>query len=300
MSQTRRSDREAQILRLRHAGEDAAARLPALQAEARRIAATVAPGVHGRRRSGLGETFWQYRHHQTGDGQSDIDWRRSAKTGQLFVRQNEWEAANTVWIWRDGGPSMDYASSRRVPTKRDRAAVCAIALATLLTQGGERVAALNESGRPRSGAHGLERVSRHLAIGPGDAAAVDAPALARHGRVILAGDFLDPLETWHARFDRFAGFEARGVMLRVIDPAEEDFPYTGRTRFRAPGSHDDILFGRAEDARSVYQKRWTEHGEQLDALARQRGWVMVTHRTDKPASIPVMAIYQALAGGLAT
>ena len=187
---------EARIIALRHEGEDAAASLPALMVEAERIAATVAQGVHGRRRSGVGETFWQYRHHRPEDGRAAIDWRQSARSDQLFVRQNEWEAANSVWLWRDGGASMRYASGRHQPQKADRAAVCLIAIAALLTQGGERVSVLGESAIARTGALGLERASRRLALGPGDAASVEAPEISRFGRVVLASDFLDPIATF--------------------------------------------------------------------------------------------------------
>lgn len=286
---------EKRVVALRHEGEDAAARLPALLVEADRIAATVAQGVHGRRRSGIGETFWQYRHHRPEDGRAAVDWRQSAKSDQLFVRQNEWEAANTVSLWRDASASMQFASARTLASKADRAAVCLIALAALLTQGGERVSVLGESAIARTGALGLERVSRRLVLGPGAQASVEAPHIARFGRVVLASDFLDPAETWAARLSRFAASEASGVLLRIVDPAEEDFPYAGRTRFEAPGSGESLLFGRAEEARKAYRERWAEHGTRLNALARRFGWTLITHRTDRPATSAVLSLYRTLA-----
>ena len=295
MSQGTDRHTEARVVALRHEGEDAAARLPALMAEADRIAATVAQGVHGRRRSGIGETFWQYRHHRPEDGRAAVDWRQSAKSDQLFVRQNEWEAANTVALWRDGSPSMQFASSRNLASKADRAAVCLIALAALLTQGGERVSVLGESAISRTGALGLERVSRRLVTGPGAATAVEAPHVSRFTRIVLASDFLDPPETWQARLSRFATMESNGVLLRIVDPAEEDFPYKGRTRFEAPGSGETLLFGRAEEARKAYRERWQEQGERLTALARQFGWTLITHRTDRPATSAVLSLYKTLA-----
>lgn len=293
-----RFDRQAEehAADLRHQGEDVAAGYPALLAEAQRIAATVAQGVHGRRRAGVGETFWQYRHHRPEDDAAQVDWRRSAKTDQLYVRQNEWEAANTVWLWRDGSPGMGFSSRRGAPNKRDRAAVCLIALTALLTAARERVAVLGESLAPRTGAVGMERVSRRLALGAGGMEAVEAPTLARHGRVVLASDFLDPPETWAARLNRFSALECRGVLLRIIDPAEEAFPYAGRVRFEAPSGGDSLLFGRAEEARKVYRQRWDRQGEALDALARRAGWTVVTHRTDRPATDALLALYTALAG----
>jgi uncharacterized protein (DUF58 family) len=295
MAQSPDRQNEKRVVRLRHEGEEAAASLPALLAEADRIAATVAQGVHGRRRSGVGETFWQYRHHRPEDGRAAIDWRQSARSDQLFVRQNEWEAANSIWLWRDGSASMRFSSDRHRASKLDRAAVCQIALATLLTQGGERVSVLGESAIPRTGAHGLERVSRRLALGPGAMKSVEAPDISRFSRVVLASDFLDPLETWAARMSRFAATETHGVLLRIADPAEEDFPYSGRTRFEDPAGGETLLFGRAEEARQAYRDRWRRHGDGLLALARQYGWTVITHRTDKPATSAVLALYRALA-----
>ena len=183
---------------LRQAGEAAAAPFGELVAEAERIAASVVMGVHGQRRRGTGETFWEYRHPRAEDGAQAVDWRMSAKSSELYVRENEQEAANTVWLWRDGSATMDFGSSRDLPLKKDRAAVCMIAMAALLSRGGERIAALGESARARGGEMGLERTAIRLGTGPGSLASVESAPVSRYGRVVLASDFLDPIETWPA------------------------------------------------------------------------------------------------------
>src|SRR5437868_5136732 len=116
-----------------------AAVMPRLVMEARRIAATVIHGLHGRRRAGSGENFWQFRRFVSGEPARRIDWRRSARGDDLFVREQEWEAAHTVWIWPDRSPSMVFASPLVWETKLDRALVVAFALAEVLVEGGERV-----------------------------------------------------------------------------------------------------------------------------------------------------------------
>ena len=292
MSATRLSSRYSP---LRHDAEAAASRFPALLAEAERIAASVAHGAHGRRRPGAGETFWEYRPHRSEDGAGLVDWRRSARGDQLFVRETEWEAANAVYLWRDGSAGM-ATGSKGLATKKDRAAICLMAVASLLNRGGERIAALGETGRARGGNVGLELTGRALADGPGSVASVEAPDLPRHARVVLASDFLDPTETWEHRLAAFNGLQARGILLRVIDPAEEDFPFQGRTRFTPPGSGEPLLFGKAEEARRAYGDVWSSHTRHLKDLARRMGWTLITHRTDRPASTAVMALYQALAG----
>ncbi len=278
---------------LRNQAERAASRFPALMAEAERIASSVVHGAHGRRRPGVGETFWEYRRHRPEDGARAVDWRRSARGDHLFVREAEWETANAAHLWRDGGANLQ-TGSRNLPTKSARASVCLMAVACLLVRGGERVAVLGETGRAGAGQSALEATAQALAHGPGALSAVETPDLPRYTRVVLASDFLDPIETWAVRL---AGLEAQGAhctLLRVIDPIEEDFPFTGRTRFDAASGSDQVMFGRAEEARTTYRKLWDDHGAQLTALTRRMGWHLIAHRTDRPAATAVLALYKAL------
>src|SRR5215471_16524976 len=120
-------------------GRSLAATMPRLILEARRVAATVIHGLHGRRRAGSGENFWQYRRFVSGEPAQRVDWRRSARDDHLYVREQEWEAAHTVWIWPDRSPSMLFASREARDSKLERSLIVAFALAELLVAGGERV-----------------------------------------------------------------------------------------------------------------------------------------------------------------
>src|SRR5438132_12543327 len=121
------------------AGRTLSATMPRLILEARRVAATVIHGLHGRRRAGSGENFWQFRRFMSGEPSARVDWRRSARDDHLYVRQREWEAAHTVWLWPDRSPSMLFASPLAQEPKLDRALVITFALAEILVQAGERV-----------------------------------------------------------------------------------------------------------------------------------------------------------------
>src|SRR5487761_1983613 len=140
MAEPRRSDIVARVvLQATGSGRMLADAMPRLILEARRVAATVIHGLHGRRRAGPGENFWQYRRFMSGEPASRVDWRRSARDDHLYVREQEWEASHTVWIWPYRSPSMDFASALVTDSKLDRALVVAFALAEVLVQGGERV-----------------------------------------------------------------------------------------------------------------------------------------------------------------
>jgi len=269
--------------------------MPPLVAEAERIAATVQLGAHGRRRPGLGETFWEYRHHQREDGAARIDWRRSSRSHHLFVRENEWEAANSIWLWRDGRAGMEINTQTGRASKKHRASVLLIALASLLSRGGERIAVLGESAAPRAGRVGFSRVSLRLADGPGETDAIAPNAAPRRGRIILASDFYEPFETWRARLSNLSASGAPGVLLQVTDPEEEEFPFKGRSLFQAPGGGPDKLFGRAENVRAAYRQRYQAHRAALADLARKAGWNFVTSRTDRPATEALLRLWTSLA-----
>jgi len=214
---------------LRRRAEKLASGYPALQAEAERVAAVVAQGVHGRRRPGQGETFWQYRNYQPSDSANQIDWRRSARGDQVYIRENEWEAANTVYFWRDGSGGMDWSSSKKLPTKRNRATVLCMAMTSLLMRAGERCAVMGESERARTGRVGQERISRTLARSDGPTRNLDADIPA-YARLVIASDFLEPPELWRKRLAKLSGRPAKGILLHIIDPAEREFPYKGRVQ----------------------------------------------------------------------
>src|SRR5258708_37294511 len=141
---------------------EVAGTLAALVGAADRVAGTVIQGVHGRRRVGQGDAFWQYRPCRDGDSASQIDWRQSARSRHLFVRETEWEAAASVWLWRDASPSMHYASLKNIDTKAVRGELLTLALASLLGDAGERVTVLGSGMRPTSGRVAVRRIAETL------------------------------------------------------------------------------------------------------------------------------------------
>jgi len=275
-----------------------AANLPELLVEAHRVAQTITHGLHGRRRAGPGETFWQFRQFEQSDTAGAIDWRRSAASDHLFVREHEWEAAHTVWIWLDISPSMGFQSHLGRSTKADRAVVLGLAIAELLARGGERVGLLG--GRPWTGRLAPRRMAEALAQqaaeGGENSSLPPHSAISRFSECLLISDFLEPLDDMTPRFEQLAGQGVRGHLVQVLDPAEETLPYSGRTEFTASEGGDRVVAGRAESLREKYQARITAHREALIAAARRMQWSFLLHHTDHPAEEALLALHAMLAG----
>ena len=275
----------------------ASAALPPLLAEAERAAASIW-GVHGRRSAGSGETFWQYRHAQPGDALGSIDWRRSGRSDDLYVRETEWETAQTVFLWPDESASMDFASKGVETTKARRAAVLALATAVLLERGDERFALMRpDAGRIMQGRTGINRLSNSLSLPVGERAETGMPpdaAWPMGARGLFLSDFFGDLDALSRALSAAVARRVRGVLVQVVDPVEEAFPYSGRVLFESIGGASRYDADRAESLRDAYRDKLEARRSALRDMARQAGWTFAIHRTDTPATPALMMIYQTL------
>jgi uncharacterized protein (DUF58 family) len=274
-------------------------RLPPLLVAARRVAATVAQGVHGRRRVGEGDSFWQFRPYVSGDPVNRIDWRQSARSGReppegWLVRQTEWDAAQTVYLWRDGSPSMGWRSRAAASDKRDRASLLLLALASLLLRGGERVAVIRPGARPISGRFGLDRVLEELDQARDDDDLPPRFPLPRHAQVVLFGDFLSSLERIQETIGQMSAVPVTGYLLQLLDPAETTLPYDGRVCFLGLQGERDTLIPRVENIRVTYRDRLKRHQEGLAAICSAAGFGFGVHRTDYAPETALLSLYTAL------
>ena len=285
---------------LRSRADAAAGVLPALVLSAERLAAMIAPGAHGLRRGGIGEDFWQYRPATPGDTARVIDWRRSARSDQQFVREREAQTAQAVQIWVSNGQGMDYAGSGSAPSrvaKRDRAQVLGLALSMLLLRGGEKVALAGQL--PRAGRVQGDRIAEMLVMQSISSDDDDLPptqALRPNQRVILLGDFLGDPDGLIGYIAHAAAMGVRGAMLQVLDPDEEVFPFDGAVLFQSATGrlrHDTRDAG---GLRAGYLSRLAERRALLTDTARAAGWHFGTHDTASAPATALMWLYQMLEG----
>tara|TARA_R110000868_G_scaffold106340_4_gene291699 strand:+ start:273 stop:1223 length:951 start_codon:yes stop_codon:yes gene_type:complete len=276
-----------------HAAREVADVLPDILVAAERIANTIALGLHGRRKSGPGEDFWQFRPYTYGEPATRIDWRRSANQEELQIREREWEAAHTVWLWPDLTGSMAYCSHLSDTAKRDRALLLTLALAIVLTRSGERVGLLGTM-PARADRKAAEAIANILGTLKDPTALPVGAAPKRFTDVVVFSDFLDSVEDVSAGIARLSALGARGHLVQINDPIEESFPFTGRVQFSEAESGLKLTAGRAEVYRAAYQARLAERRSRLQAFCRKMGWTFAIHHTDRPVSEALMALYTRL------
>lgn len=284
---------------LRRAGEALSGALPPLLVAAEHLASSVLPGGHGRRRSGPGAEFWQFRPLGAGDGAGRVDWRRSGRGDDLYVRESEWQAARAVTLWVDGGAAMEFAGAKTRETKGARARLLAMALGLVLLRGGERVGLAEaglapRSGRAQAGALALALAEERPA--GSEHGALDLTLAPAGGHVVLFSDFLGDLAPLEAALAQAAGRNMRGILVQILDPVEEDFPFDGRTRFESMSGHLSLETLRASDLRTAYRDRLAARKDALGRLARHSGWHTTTLHSDRPAAEGLLWLYHALGG----
>lgn len=281
---------------LRYRAENLSATLPSLMVAAEHLATTVVMGFHGRRRSGLGDEFWQYRPAAAGDGVRQIDWRRSARSDAQFVQEKEWQAAQNITLWADDAKSMDFSSTSGVPRKRDRASLLALAAAILLIRGGERVALPPQISRARQGEAQLMRIADALTAGQvaPEYGTPDLTGAMPHSRAVFISDFLGDMGAISEQLQHAAERGIKGAIVQILDPQEEIFPFDGRTIFESVGrsvAHETL---KASELRQRYKSRLAARKGALADLAGQTGWQFHCYHTDETAQSALLWIYGAI------
>lgn len=283
---------------LRADAETQAATLPALLARAEHLAGAVLLGDHGRRRAGMGDDFWQYRPAQSGDSRRLIDHRRSARGDTEFVREREWQIAQSVMLWIDQGASMRFSSTDDLPFKADRARLLGLACAILLVRGGERVGLTGTTLPPRRGNTQILRLAEAFTTDvTDDYAPPEHRAMIPSARALFVSDFMGDVEEVKLALTKAADRGVRGVLLHVLDPSEEAFPFRGRTIFESVGGslrHETL---KANDLRDRYLDRLAARKEELQKLCALTSWQYGLHHTDASAQSALLWLYRALDTG---
>jgi len=281
---------------LRSRSESVASGLPALLARAENLAMTLSLGVHGRRRAGMGEEFWQYRMATDGDPLGSIDWRRSAYSDAQYVRQMEWQSSQSVNFWIDPGAAMNFASAQTLDTKRTRAQILGLALAIVLIKAGERVGLMQDPEPPKSGDTQINKMAMSLAMTDelSDYAVPPQKLLATGSQAVFLSDFLGDWDAMVQALSQAADQNVQGCLVQILDPQELSFPFHGRTLFQSVKGSLKFETLRANALRDEYLDRLAQRADDLQALARETGWQYYRHSTSDPAQTPLMWLFGAI------
>jgi uncharacterized protein (DUF58 family) len=190
---------------------------------------------------GAGTDFTDLRSYTPEDDVRHIDWNVTARLDEPFVRQYTEDREMTAWLVLDRSASMAFGPAGH--GKDSVSAELVVALARLLSQGGNRVGAIlydNSAHQvipPRAGRDQILRLAHELtrpqpAAPPGrttDLTAMlqlaAATTAVRRSLVFVVSDFIGE-SGWDRALARLT-HRHEVVAVRIVDPAEEDLPDVG-------------------------------------------------------------------------
>ena len=188
---------------------------------------------------------------------------------------------------------MAYRSSPELPEKRDRARLLLLALASLLSRGGERFA-LWIGAPPSTGRGALFNLAESL-MAPGNETGLPVHhELPPDAHVVLFGDFLEAVPQVRDAVMDLAGQGLAGHIVHILDPAELELPFEGRVRFQGFEGETETLIDRVDAVRSNYRGRIEGHCAALHGIAHDAGWNFIAHGTDGSPETCLLTLYLAL------
>lgn len=263
--------------------------------QAERLAHSLMMGFHGRKQAGTGEEFWQFRPYVEGDTTRKIDWRESAKREKMYMRDNEWEAAQRILFHYTPHARLDYSSDKNTPTKKQRAELILFALSFLFQKSGE-LFSLNGSGLTFNNNHAqIEKIADFLSLAGAENTLLSDTGSAQKSIPVIIDDFLSPIEDVKTRFMQACAGSKDGYVIQVLDNAEINFPFEGHIEFTDSTAVQSLTFSKTQSVRDAYLKRFHAHQDALLKLCHNMGLSYHLCITSDDAKGNLAPILQAMA-----
>jgi len=274
---------------MREKAENIAARIPNLVLRANKIAESILTGLHSKKKVGPGETFWQFKKYEHGDPAQLIDWRRTAKTNEIFIQERELETVQNITLWRDTSASMHYSSKINIDKKIDRANLIVMALSIILSKTGENISLNGHKQKPLRGKAATDFISDQIYKNIKNSY-IDNPNfidIKNNSHVIIISDFLNPITKIEESLKILANKNIHGCFVHIFDPSEHSLPFKGRVNFNSLEDNSSILIGNVESIKKEYVRKINNHYKKLKDLISSHSWQYVSHTT---SSLPEEAV----------
>ena len=249
-------------------------------------------GSHTAKNKGQGNAFWQFRTFLFGDSRRHIDWKQSAKSDDLIIREREKENAPGYMLWVDPSQRLRFGSDKAVNIKKDYALILACICAKKIKK---------EQGR-LSFATLEDRAQQNLNFFLEEAVNDESPCFEKVKKIqpknksvipLLFSDFWGDDHHFLKDIEVYIQSRNHGILVAVVDPAETSFPFSGRMLFENMNAASNTMIGKAEMIRPEYLKRVSEHQKKISDLCAQNNWSYIFLQTDMPlveAGLKVMEL----------
>jgi len=252
-------------------------------------------GLHRSPYHGFSVEFTEYRQYSPGDDLRYLDWKLYARSDRYYLKRFEDETNLRSWLLVDLSRSMGYSSLAYDKASYARTAAATIAYFLALQRDAVGLITFDAGikeflpARFRPGhLHRLMMLLEHAPAGTATDLAAPLEQVAKtarkRGLVVLLSDLLAPLESLETRLGYLRARGHEVVVMRVLDPAEVDFPFQEAAMFHDVESGRE-LYVDPSIARERYRQRFDEHAEGLAKVCNKLGIDLSVLPTDRPLEL---------------
>jgi uncharacterized protein (DUF58 family) len=258
---------------------------------------------------GQGIAFREVRPYQPGDDVRSIDWNRTARMGEPFVKIFTEEREMTVMLVVDVSASEQFGTARA--TKGRVAAEVGALLAFSAIKGGDRVGLVMCSDRverivpPRKGEKHVLRVTREVLgaepSGRSTDLAVGLETLTRVAKrrsvaFVISDFFVSPGdEPRRLRFERTLALAAAKhdvVAIELVDPRDDELPDLGLAMLEDLETGEEVLVDTSDPrVRKAYASAARARRTAIRSVFRKLAVDTVTIRTDGSYVKPIRDLF---------
>jgi len=266
---------------------------PNLSIRANKLANTVLEGIHNRNKTGIGDNYWQFRKYEYGDPIQLIDWKKSAKSSDIFIQEKELSTVQNINIWRDTSNSMNYQSNKDICLKSDIANILTLTLSLIFAKNGEQISLNGINNTSIRGSNNLKSISDTLTNKTSSkySSKPNLNEIKNNSTSILIGDFLYNAKITKHIIKTLSSRNVNGIIIHIIDPAEKSFPFKGRVNFNGLEGEDPYLIGNVEAVKKEYCDIFERHIKNTKNITKSYGWNYFMHITDRPLEELMIDIY---------
>ena len=273
------------------------AELQGLELQARLIVEGYVSGLHKSPYHGFSIEFAEHREYVPGDDLRYVDWKVFGKSDRFYLKQYEEETNYACYILLDTSESMLYRSEQAAVSKLGYAQFVAAALAYLVLQQRDAVglATFDHGVRQfvRAGSHPshLKQLCHVMDVSPPQGETSLGPVLhdlaeriRKRGLVVVISDLFDDVTSLMLGLKHLRHRRHEVLVLQVIDPAEQDFPFVDPTLFKGLERPLEQL-AEPRSLRKAYQREFEGFLTELRRGCRELHMDYALLRTDQPLDI---------------
>jgi len=260
------------LKKLIKSSDEVADLLPSLLSDSSLLLKNILSGLHSTRFAGKGENFWQFKEYVRGESISSIDWRKSASSKKLLMKQNEKELSKTIYLFFDKSFSMNYKSNLAKHNKLFISALLTLTLCKLFSNSKEKVFIFNSENKPINCSNNIHNFDKSFLFNNKKHSFPNLNLFKDKSLCFFFSDFFYDNSELKSLIIKFKNRGILGYLIQILDPIEVDFNLNSNIMLKDLETNETMVFDNDIDFSNAYKKKLANLEISLKKISLNSGW----------------------------